>query len=315
MIKKIEKDLISVIVPIYNVEDYLVECIESLIVQTYRNIEILLINDGSTDNCATIAKEFSERDCRVIYIEKSNGGLSEARNYGIYHSKGKYLTFVDSDDKVSSDYIANLYNAIQKHDSSIAIGGYLEFYERHNSIRNYEYLDKVIPVEEALLNMYDIKTYGSIFITAWGKLFHKSIFNDLEFALNKYHEDEFFHYKAYLKANSITYIDKPLYHYRIRVGSIMNNSDNVIIARKKLDVLSALDERIKLITSLRKYSVFLQKTEIFYVNQYFRTKKFLKQQSVMFKEDNYIDAYRMYGRLLRKVKLVDKLKLIKNRFF
>ncbi|HFE9472462.1 TPA: glycosyltransferase family 2 protein, partial [Streptococcus agalactiae] len=115
--------------------------------------------------------------------------------------------------------------------------------------------------------------------------------------------------------NSITYIDKPLYHYRIRVGSIMNNSDNVIIARKKLDVLSALDERIKLITSLRKYSVFLQKTEIFYVNQYFRTKKFLKQQSVMFKEDNYIDAYRMYGRLLRKVKLVDKLKLIKNRFF
>ena len=107
-------ELISVIVPIYNVEKYLRTCLNSLLEQTYENFEVLMINDGSTDSSATICQEYAERDSRFVYFEKENGGLASARNFGIDHSKGMYISFIDSDDWVVETYLLDLYNAIVK---------------------------------------------------------------------------------------------------------------------------------------------------------------------------------------------------------
>ena len=119
-----EKELISIIVPIYNVEKYLRQCLDSILNQTYQNFECLLINDGSPDNSADICREYVEKDSRFKYFEKENGGLSDARNYGIRQSKGSYLTFVDSDDWLEHGALDRLYGALKKENADISIGRY-----------------------------------------------------------------------------------------------------------------------------------------------------------------------------------------------
>lgn len=113
-------DLISIIVPVYNVENYIKECINSIINQSYKNIEIILVDDGSTDNSGSLCEEFSLIDSRIVTFHKENGGLSDARNYGIRHSNGEYIMFVDSDDIIDKDIVNVLYTLIQK-DKSIDI--------------------------------------------------------------------------------------------------------------------------------------------------------------------------------------------------
>lgn len=119
-----DNELISVVVPIYNVEKYLRQCLDSIQNQTYQNFECLLINDGSPDNSADICREYVEKDSRFKYFEKENGGLSDARNYGIRQSKGSYLTFVDSDDWLENDALQQLYDALKKENADISIGRY-----------------------------------------------------------------------------------------------------------------------------------------------------------------------------------------------
>ena len=108
------EELITVIVPIYNVEDFIDMCLESLSKQSYKHFEVLMVNDGSTDNSGVICKEYADRDSRFQYFEKENGGLSDARNFGLEHSKGDYITFVDSDDWVSDTYLFDLYEALTR---------------------------------------------------------------------------------------------------------------------------------------------------------------------------------------------------------
>ena len=117
-------ELISIIVPIYNVEKYLRQCLDSIMNQTYRNFECLLINDGSSDNSEDICREYVSKDSRFRYFEKENGGVSSARNLGIEHSKGEYITFIDSDDWVDSDYLEVLYNSLVDERADIAISTY-----------------------------------------------------------------------------------------------------------------------------------------------------------------------------------------------
>ena len=120
---------ITVIVPVYNVENYLNKCLDSLINQTYKNLEIIVINDGSTDNSGIICQEYAQKDNRIIYVEKENGGQSEARNMGLDRMTGSYVTFVDSDDWVESDYVETLYQKITEYQTDIAVGNYCKFNE------------------------------------------------------------------------------------------------------------------------------------------------------------------------------------------
>ena len=140
-------ELISIIVPIYNVENYLRQCLDSIQNQTYQNFECLIINDGSPDNSADICREYVEKDSRFRYLEKENGGVSSARNLGIEHSKGQYITFIDSDDWVDSDYLEVLYKSLTDEKADVAVSTYKQFnmddnnYYVHSYQRGYEKKD------------------------------------------------------------------------------------------------------------------------------------------------------------------------------
>ena len=161
-------ELISIIVPIYNVEKYLRQCLDSIMNQTYRNCECLLIHDGSSDNSEDICREYVSKDSRFRYFEKENGGVSSARNLGIEHSKGEYITFIDSDDWVDSDYLEVLYNSLVDERADIAISTYKQFnmddncYYVHSYQRGYEkrIFEKYQLIEELpVLERYD-QSYG-----------------------------------------------------------------------------------------------------------------------------------------------------------
>ncbi|MFB4033716.1 glycosyltransferase family 2 protein, partial [Streptococcus pneumoniae] len=127
-----ENELISIVIPIYNVENYLRQCLDSIVAQTYQNFECLLINDGSPDHSADICREYVSKDSRFRYFEKENGGVSSARNLGIEHSKGEYITFIDSDDWVDSDYLEVLYTTLLEEGADIAVSTYKKFNLKNN---------------------------------------------------------------------------------------------------------------------------------------------------------------------------------------
>ena len=181
-----EKDrLVSIIVPVYNVEKYLSKCIEILINQTYTNIEILLINDGSTDNSKKICEQFKEKDSRIKLINKENGGLSDARNKGLQEAIGKYIAFVDSDDYVEKNYIETLYSLITKFNSEIAIADF-RVIKGAKKIKEDETKEYCITPEKAIEEMLYSDFY---YISACSKLYKKELFENVEFPKGKMFED------------------------------------------------------------------------------------------------------------------------------
>jgi glycosyltransferase len=214
-----ENELISIIVPIYNVENYLRQCLDSIVSQTYQNFECLLINDGSSDNSADICREYIEKDSRFRYFEKENVGVSSARNLGIERSKGQYITFIDSDDWVDEDYLDVLHRALIDEKADIAISTYKQFnmedncYYVHSYQRGYEkrIFEKYQLIEELpVLERYD-QSYG----LTTGKIISKKALGIIRF--NEYTtlcEDMEFWYKLYLFSNKIIYINKDTYNYR-----------------------------------------------------------------------------------------------------
>lgn len=215
-------DLISVIVPIYNVEKYLKECVDSIINQNYTNIEILLIDDGSTDNSGNLADGYKLNDNRVIVFHKKNGGLSDARNYGIKCSKGKYLCFVDSDDVLASDYLSSMYENIIKYKTSISACGMCHLYS--NGIKkeyNFQGIDKLFQGDEAQIYLNVLGYYN---VSCCNKLFDRKLFKNEIFPVGKKSEDWFIMYKLIEHSKSIYYNSDSKYYYRQRDGSITKNT-------------------------------------------------------------------------------------------
>ena len=239
--------LISIIVPIYNVENYLRMCLDSIEHQTYSNIEVLLINDGSPDSSGEICQEYVARDSRFHYFEKENGGLSDARNYGIERSNGKYLTFVDSDDWLNLTYIEDLYQAAIQNDSDIVVSHFTIYNE---SDRNYyvhiwdDYYEKTYTGEELVLELPSLEAEGYVFTTSWGILFNQKLFNTIRFPKGKVIEDSRTNYKLFFKSEKITYIHKEIYYHREGIESICNN----ITEKFLTDVLECLLERLAIYT-------------------------------------------------------------------
>ena len=216
---------ITVIVPVYNVENYLEKCLDSLINQTYKNIEIIVINDGSTDNSGEICQEYAQKDNRIVYIEKENGGLSDARNVGLDKMTGSYVTFIDSDDWIEQDYIETLYKKIVEYQADIAVGNYYSYNEDEETyyfhIYGDSYYEKVydnISIFENLYESQEMKSFA--LISAWGKLYKAKLFDYLRFDKGKLGEDGYFNQKMYLSVNKVVYLNKGLYAYRQRSGSI-----------------------------------------------------------------------------------------------
>ena len=213
----IEQPLVSIIVPIYNVESYLHECVDSVIAQTYTNLEIILVDDGSPDRCPIICDEYAKQDSRIQVIHKPNGGLSDARNAGMKIAKGKYLSFVDSDDMIHNQMIEVLMNPILD-DVSVQISccNFKPFYDDTQPCLQQTITSKT--------EKYSFKDYFTKrrCVAAWSKIYTKELFDGIEFPVGRYHEDVYTTYKLCYKALKITYTDNKLYFYRQRKGSIMS---------------------------------------------------------------------------------------------
>ena len=242
---------ITVIVPVYNVENYLEKCLDSLINQTYKNLEIIVINDGSTDNSGEICQEYAQKDNRIVYIEKENGGLSDARNAGLDRMTGSYVTFVDSDDWVELDYVEIFYKKIIEYQADISVGNYYSYNEDEETyyfhIYGNSYYEKVydnISIFENLYESQEMKSFA--LISAWGKLYKAKLFDYLRFDKGKLGEDGYFNQKMYLSVNKVVYLNKGLYAYRQRSGSITNTW-----TEKWMHALvDAMSERITLLANM-----------------------------------------------------------------
>jgi len=240
-------ELISIVVPIYNVEKYLRMCLDSIEQQTYSNIEVLLINDGSPDSSGEICQEYVARDSRFHYFEKENGGLSDARNYGIERSNGMYLTFVDSDDWLSLTYVEDLYQAAIRNDADTVVSHYTIYNE---SDRNYyvhiwdDYYEKTCTGEELVLELPSLELNGYIYITSWGILFKKELFNNIRFPKGKVIEDSRTNYKLFFRSNKVAYIHKEIYYHREGIESIGSGVNEKLLT----DVLECLLERLAIYT-------------------------------------------------------------------
>lgn len=235
-----EKELISIIVPVYKVEKYIKTCVDSIINQTYKNIEIILIDDGSPDNCPNICDEYGKIDKRIVVVHKKNGGLSDARNVGIKIARGEYVTFVDSDDYLNRNFIGDMYNAIEDSGADISICDFIEVDEEEvdqfDHLRYTEDKDLIMNNIECLVNTYRPRLHGMSFVT-WGKMYKKALFidNRIEFPVGKIHEDTFTTYKLLYFASLIIFKSNKLYYYRKRSGSIMDQGFTL----KSLDKLEA----------------------------------------------------------------------------
>ncbi len=236
-------ELISVIVPIYNTEKYLVECVESIREQTYSNIEIILVDDGSTDASIEICDEFSKKDSRVRVFHKENEGSAVAKNFGIQQSKGEYIILVDSDDIVSDKMIEVLYTHIKEKNADIAIGNYYIYDESDKNFYFYV-TDKDFSVEELAIQEImnrqagDWRFNSSAFILPTFKLIKKELFKEVQFSNGRRFDDEATMHRFYLLASKIIFINDNLYRYRQRSGSIMRSEFDLSWARDLVEVFS-----------------------------------------------------------------------------
>lgn len=226
---------ISVIVPVYRVEKFLPQCIESVLNQTFTDFELILVDDGSPDRCPAICDEAAERDARVRVIHQANAGLSAARNAGIEAAHGVWLSFVDSDDYIAPQFYEKLYQTAQRTDADCVMC----------SVQNVDESGK--PIDSALMRVADeVKTGREVlrkigrddvtpYLTAWNKLYRRKLFNTLRYPAGRQNEDVFVFAELFCQVQRAVCVAEPLYFYRKRIGSIMNS----VVTLRNLDEMWA----------------------------------------------------------------------------
>lgn len=232
-----KEPLISIIVPVYKVEKYLNRCVQSIVDQTYSNLEIILVDDGSPDCCPAMCDVWTERDSRIQVIHKKNGGLSDARNAGMEVAKGEMIGFVDSDDWIASDMYQYLYEAMKADNSDIAACGVEMIWEDGTSSQMLTKVGSCVlnreKAMEALIEESWLKQ------PVWYKLYKTDLIRSILFPVGKYHEDAFWSYRAIGVAERVSVIDRVGYYYWQRNGSIMGEKYSL----KRLDAIEALEHR------------------------------------------------------------------------
>lgn len=234
--------LISIVVPVYNVEAYIEHCIQNILSQTYRNLEVIIVNDGSPDNSIKIAKELTKDDPRFIYIDKENGGQSDARNAGLDIATGDYIFFCDPDDFIFEKSIENLYYASVLTNADIVVGSFCRFDEGMFYFYPVQKEELLHPVssKEAIMGMDDEEDYTLLRYSAvWGKLFKKHLFNTIRFPKGKYAEDQFIMWRLYLASKVIVRYQSDVYVYRVNYKGLTQNYN-----LSHLDFIEAIEERI-----------------------------------------------------------------------
>lgn len=244
------------------VEKYLKRCIRSIQKQTYKNLEIILVDDGGTDNCSRICDEFAQKDSRIKVVHKQNGGLSDARNVGIDIARGEYITFVDSDDYVTQDYIEYLYNLLEKNKADISIVSNKKtwkFSDTVDLVNNKEILFSNVDAVEDLLYQKHIEN------SAWAKLYKTELFSDIRYPIGMLYEDLGTTYKLLFKATNIVWSNEQKYFYFQRDNSIMNkkfsgkNLDRIFLSQ---EILNFVDKKIPKIKNAAESRFFVSNIQV-----------------------------------------------------
>lgn len=248
--RKMNSDVcVSVIVPIYNVEEYLADCLKTIENQSFASFEVILVNDGSTDTSVDIAKTYVDKNTGWRLIHKENGGLSSARNAGIAKAKGEYICFVDSDDFIQQDYLQKLYDAASLHRADMVIADYHEVDEAGKDLQQDKgkalYQQGLVERDEILNALTYVGGYhfATAVVVAWNKLIRTEIMRQHCYTEGVLHEDEFLIMPLLLACDRVVWIEDDIYAYRQRSGSIMQDEK---LAFRHLQVLDAFEERIRL---------------------------------------------------------------------
>ena len=265
-----ENEIISVIIPIYNVEKYLDKCIRSVVEQTYKNLEIILVDDGSPDQCGTICDKWAEKDKRIRVIHKTNGGLSDARNAGLDAAAGAFIGFVDSDDYIHTQMYQRLYEKLKVFNADMAICGFNWVDEQTDRITQNASMpcEGLIDKKDALLNMCD---YGT-FVVVWNKLYKSDLFSNLRFSYGKFSEDVFIMHQLFHKCTGIVAVSEYYYSYVQSPNSIMRSEKTV----SHLDSVEAY-YRMLLFCESNNYPDLLQKISFKMIHRYIGYREKIKK--------------------------------------
>lgn len=229
--------IISVVVPVYKVESFIYRCVDSILEQSFQEFELILVDDGSPDNCGIICDEYAKKDNRIHVIHKQNGGLSDARNAGIdwviSKSDSQWITFIDSDDWIHPKYLEVLLNSALNNKCSLSVCSFMETDGSSSTNDEKDVSVKLVDSEQFFCD------YNVIAIVAWGKLYRIDLFNKIRYPYGKIHEDEYVTYKLLFKNKHCAFVDMQLYYYYQNPNSIMNSS----WSPKRIDVIEAFSER------------------------------------------------------------------------
>ncbi|WP_282173031.1 glycosyltransferase family 2 protein [Cytobacillus firmus] len=292
---------VSVVVPVYKVEKYLHRCVDSVLNQTYTNLEIILVNDGSPDHCGEMIDSYAAKDSRIITVHKENGGLSDARNAGMEYVTGNYTMFVDSDDWLDVSMIEKLMNAITKYQADVVQSAIYYAYEDHLLYDNRYYSSNDSPV---ILNnrnlMYELVKNEKVKNFAWGKLYKTEQIKNLPFKKGVLFEDVFWAHKVMQRVETYVILHQPYYYYLQRKDSIVAS-----YTPRNLDILEGLKERHKFLeqyyNELTNESLkVILKTSLVHYNLLFLNWR--KDKSGLYKRDVYLFIRSNYNRISRAVK-------------
>lgn len=278
-------ELVSIVVPIYNVEQYLEKCVESICRQTYENLEIILVNDGSPDQCGQMCEEYAKKDNRIKVIHKKNGGLSDARNSGVKLATGKYLLFVDSDDYIAKDLVEKTVTVAEKNNCDMVLYDY--YYVEPD---NVEIRSTIVPANK-VISLEQEHTLLLAATSACAKLFNRGFYvkANCPFPQGIYFEDLATTSIFFMRAKRVFYLKEPLYYYINRENSIMTGKN---FEKSSHDKLVALEHILSAYKKEGKYEEYRQELEyLVFANEYFEPSKVL---ALAGEDGEYLEKYRKY---------------------
>ena len=288
------KDLITVIIPVYNGEKYLSECLDSVLKQTYQNLEIIVVNDGSTDNTKSIVEDCSRRDGRVLLLNSEESrGVSEARNYGIKNTKGNYICFIDSDDVVKSDYIEKLFSEMDD-DVDVVCCGYYEVQDDvDNVLKEHTLPNKTLKNVDESYSLYsDCLTESVLMQAVWGKIFRKELFENISFEPLIVGEDEVLFVNVMISNAVIKTINYLGYYYRFHGHSSLSEANTgIVFAKNNYKAKYIIAKRMENVSEYcKKQSASNFKKEVLY--NIYRLKRWDKKKDTFIAGSEVVRGYR-----------------------
>lgn len=297
---------ISIIVPIYNIEKYLKKCIESIIEQTYKDIEIILVDDESQDESGTISDEYAKKDERIKVYHKKNGGLSDARNFGIEKATGDFIMFVDGDDYIKPAMCEILLRALIENDADVSICNYQYVSENPQDVKRWEKQNLSQPIRNEVITGRSVieekfcEEKHWYWVVAWNKLYKKDIFKDIRFPYGKIHEDEFIIFDVFNSVNKLACVEADLYCYVQREGSIMNQEYNI----KRLDAAEAFIKRASKMIDAEYSKQIIFKTLCEFISSILLVFRYEKYENDLYKK--------RFRTLLKQYRKIGFIKLLRN---